>query len=105
MPWRHIFPIEIAKSKTVDALRKSIKDGKGHAYQNIDADTFVLWEVSIPVNRSPTKNLSKFDFVDEGSMLSVNRLSKVLSDQSEDEHLRIVARASPAGELDDVSHD
>jgi hypothetical protein len=101
----HIFPIEIAESKTVGALRKAIKDEKRHAFKHVDADTLVLWKVSIPVNRSLTENLGKLNFVDEGSLLPVNRLSKVFSDQPEEEHLHIVVRSPPAGELDNVSHD
>jgi hypothetical protein len=94
----HIFPIEIAESKTVGALRKAIKDEKEHAFQHVDADNLILWKVSIPVNRSLTENLSTLDFVDEGSLLPVKRLSGVFSDQPEDEHLHIVVRVPSAGE-------
>jgi hypothetical protein len=96
----HIFPIEITESKTVGALRKAIKDDKEHAFQHVDADALLLWKVSIPVNRSLHENLSKLDFADEGSLLPVKRLSEVFSDQLENEHLHIVVRAPPAGELD-----
>jgi hypothetical protein len=93
----HIFPIEIAENKTVGALRKAIKDEKEHAFPHIDADNLILWQVSIPVNRNLTENFSKLDFVDDGSLLPVKRLSGVFSDQPEDEHLHIVVRVSPAG--------
>src|ERR1700734_3104790 len=93
----HIFPIEIAESKTVGALRKAIKDEKRHAFQHVDADTLVLWKVSFPVNRNLTENLSKLDFVDESSLLPVKRLSKVFSDQPEDRHLQIISGVPPAG--------
>jgi Crinkler effector protein N-terminal domain len=96
----HIFPIEIAESKTVGALRKAIKDEKRPAFDHIPADTLLLWKVSIPVNRSLHENISKLDFVDEGSLLPVKRLSGVFSDQLENEHLHIVVRAPPAGEFD-----
>jgi hypothetical protein len=100
----HIFPIEIAESKTVGALRKAIKDEKEHAFQHVDADALLLWKVSILVDRSLTKNISKLDFVDEGSLLPVKRLSGVFSDQPEDEHLHIVVRVPPAGECEWLSH-
>jgi hypothetical protein len=35
----HIFPIEIAESKTVDTLRKAIKDEKRPAFDHVPADT------------------------------------------------------------------
>ena len=93
-----IFPIEIAERKTVGALKDVIKDKKEHAFRHVDADALLLWKVSIPVNRSLTENLSKLDFVDDGSLLPVKRLSGVFSDQPEDEHLHIVVRVPPAGE-------
>jgi hypothetical protein len=99
----HIFPIEIAESKTVGTLRKAIKDEKRPAFDHVPADTLLLWKVSIPVNRNLTENLSKLDFVDEGSLLPVKRLSGVFSDQPEDEHLHIVVRVPPAGEYELLS--
>ncbi|KIM72338.1 hypothetical protein PILCRDRAFT_742219 [Piloderma croceum F 1598] len=91
----HVFPIEIAESKTVGALRKAIKDEKRPAFDHIPTDTLLLWKVSIPVNRNLTENLSKLDFVDESSLLPVKRLSRVFLDQPEDEHLHIVVRVPP----------
>jgi hypothetical protein len=95
-----ILPIEIAERKTVGAHRKAIKDEKRHAFQHVDADALVLWKVSIRVNQNLTENLSKLDFVDDGSLLPVKRLSGVFSDQPEDEHLHIVVRVPPAGEYE-----
>ena len=100
----HIFPIEIAESKTVGTLRKAIKDEKRPAFDHVPTDALLLWKVSIPVNRNLTENLSKLLFVDEGSLLPVERLSKVFADQPEDEHLHIVVQVPP-GELDNVSHE
>jgi hypothetical protein len=95
-----IFPIEIAENKSVRSLRKAIKDEKEHAFQHVDANNLILWQVSIPVNRNLTENLRKLDFVDDGSLLPVKRLSGVFSDQPEDEHLHIVVRVPPAGEYE-----
>ena len=100
----HIFPIEIAESKTVGALRKAIKDEKRHAFKHVDADTLVLWKVSVPVSRNLADNLSKFDFVDEGSLLPMEELSEVFSDSPGRKCLHIVVRVPP-GELDNVSHE
>ena len=100
----HIFPIEIAESKTVGALRKAIKDEKEHAFQHVDADALLLWKVSIPVDRSFTKNLSKLDFVDEGSLFPVEELSDVFSDSLTRKHLHIVVRVPPVGEYEWLSH-
>ncbi|KIM79435.1 hypothetical protein PILCRDRAFT_74257 [Piloderma croceum F 1598] len=92
----HIFPIEIGESKTVGALKKSIKDEKRPAFDHVPADTLLPWKVSIPVNRNLNENLSKLNFVDEDLLLPVKRLSGVFSDQPEDEHLHIIVRVLPA---------
>ena len=99
----HIFPIEIAERKTVGALKDAIKDKKRPAFDHVPADTLILWQVSIPVNRNLTEHLSKFDFVDEGSLFPVKRLSGVFSVPPEDEHLHIVVRVPPAGEYEMLS--
>ena len=100
----HIFPIEIAERKTVGALKDAIKDKKEHAFQHVDADALLLWKVSILVDRSLTKNISKLDFVDEGSLLPVEELSDVFSDSLSRKHLHIVVRVPPAGECEWLSH-
>ena len=100
----HIFPIEIAERKTVGALKDAIKDKKEHAFQHVDADNLILWQVSIPVNRNLTEHLSKLDFVDEGSLLPVEELSDVFSDSPARRHLHIVVRVPPAGECEWLSH-
>jgi len=100
-----IFPIEIAERKTVGALKDAIKDKKRPALDHVPADTLLLWKVSIPVSRNLADNLSKFDFVDEGSLLPTEELSEVFSDSPGRKCLHIVVRAPPAGELDNVSYD
>jgi hypothetical protein len=96
----HIFPIEIAERKTVGALKDAIKDKKEHTFQHVDADRLILWKVCIPINRNLTTNLSKLDFVHEGSLLPAEELSEVFSDSPVRKSLHIVVRAPPAGELD-----
>jgi hypothetical protein len=100
----HIFPIEIGGNKTVGALRKAIKDEKRPAFDHVPADTLVLWKFSIPVSQNLADNLSKFDFVDEGSLLPMEELSEAFSDSPGRKCLHIVVRVPP-GELDNVSHE
>lgn len=42
---QRVFPVEIAKTKTVGGLKKAIKDEKKHAFDGIDADLVDLWKV------------------------------------------------------------
>jgi len=76
----HVFVIKMERTESISALKDAIKDKKRHAFQHVDADTLVLWKVSIPVSRSLTENLGKLDFVDEDSLLPVEELSDVFSD-------------------------
>ncbi|KAF9163381.1 hypothetical protein BGX20_001338 [Mortierella sp. AD010] len=42
------FPVNIFGDDTVGDLKKKIKEEKQIAFSNIDADTLILWHVSIP---------------------------------------------------------
>ena len=44
---RRVFSVKIAKSETVDALKKAIKDETKHTLDGIDAHTLDLWKVRI----------------------------------------------------------
>jgi Crinkler effector protein N-terminal domain len=91
----HIFPVEISALKTVGALKKAIKKDKTHAFQHINADTLVLWSVSMPTNRTLEEELSKLELIDEGSLSPANRLSKEFSGVPNEGHLHIIIKAPP----------
>jgi hypothetical protein len=59
--------------------KPAIKNETEHTSQHLDANTIVLWRVSIPVNESLKENV-ELDLVDEGQMPAVHRLLKVFSD-------------------------
>jgi hypothetical protein len=89
-PRSHIFPVEIASTKTVGALKDAIKEKKQHTFQHVDADALVLWKVSFPVDESLDGNLT--NFLDEESLSPVHGLSKVFSDRPKEEYLHIVVK-------------
>jgi hypothetical protein len=41
-----VFPVEIAKTKTVGALKEAIKDERKPDFDHVAADSLVLWKVS-----------------------------------------------------------
>ena len=43
---QRVFPVRIAKSETVGALKKAVKKEKEHAFDGVDADCLDLWMVS-----------------------------------------------------------
>jgi len=57
----HIFPVKIARTESVGDLKDAIKDKKQLAFQHIDADALVLWEVSLSVDESLEEIVKNFD--------------------------------------------
>jgi hypothetical protein len=43
---QRVFSVKIAKSETIDALKKAVKEEKKNAFFNLDADSLDLWKVS-----------------------------------------------------------
>jgi len=41
-----VFPVEVASSKTVGTLKKAIKDEMEHSFDDLDAKSLYLWNVS-----------------------------------------------------------
>ena len=79
----HIFPVKIAGTESVGALKKAIKNEKKPAFYHVPADTLVLWKVAFPVVDSLEEIVKNFD---GGEPLSpVDKLSNVLSNA--DAHL------------------
>jgi Crinkler effector protein N-terminal domain len=94
-----VFPVEIAPTKTVGALKKAIKEEKKHAFRNVDADILLIWEVSIPVDGNLKKNLNNLKLADGRSLSPVDELLEVFSGEVTKKHVHIVIKV-PAGELE-----
>jgi polyribonucleotide nucleotidyltransferase len=45
-PEEHIFAIDIAETKTVNALKQAIKSEMRNAFRHVEADDLVLWNVT-----------------------------------------------------------
>ena len=95
-PRTHIFPVAIAPTKTVGALKKAIKIEKMPAFDHVPADTLILWKVSIPVDDSLGDNLR--NLVDEQSLSPVEALSEVFTSSPDRKHLHIIVKPPPVGE-------
>jgi hypothetical protein len=95
---RNVSTVVIPKTKNVSALRQAIRKEKEHAFKGFDADTLVLWKVSIPSDSLVEQDPRIIDLDENQSLVPMNRLSKVFSDAPEKDHIHIVVRAPPAGE-------
>jgi hypothetical protein len=94
---RRVFTVEIANNKTVSILQEIIKNKNKYAFEHVDADTLVLWKVSIPVDDNFKDSFNKHNFVEKRALVPVDRLSKVFASVPEEGHLHIVVKAPPIG--------
>ena len=98
-----IFPVEIATTKTVGALKQAIKEENKHAFQHVDADILDLWKVSIPLNDDNFHHkLEYLDLADELLLSARHQLSSVFLDKPTGNDLNIVIKA-PVGEREPFS--
>ena len=93
--YKSVFPIEIACTKTVGALRNAIKEDQRVAFQHVDPRSLDLWKVSILIDTSLKPNVDRLGLQNEEPLLSGTKLSKVFSDEPADEHVHIVVRPPP----------
>lgn len=98
---KHIFPVKIAGTESVGALKKAIKIEKQHLLQHVDADNLDLWKVSLPVDESLKENL--INLFHEESLSPVDGLSSVFPNMPKERYLHIVVNESSIepGEADD----
>jgi len=96
---KRVFSVEIAKTKTVDALKDAIKEKKKHTFDGIDADLLDLWKVCC-----------RCQYVFDPSMLTITYFCKVKIDHKARRDLLQTMKVEsdiPDGELldplDDVS--
>jgi len=98
----HVFPVKVAATESVGALKKAIKEEKKHAFEHIDADALNIFQVSFPVDDDLDATLKRFrpehDPVKGVHHLSVpvKRLKGVFGDPIE-EHIHVIVQPPPAG--------
>jgi hypothetical protein len=94
-----IFTVEIASSKTVSILKDMIKEKKQNEFKDVDADTLILWKVSIPDNDNLKQHLNTLELNESSELLrrSTSRLLNVFKGELEEEHVHIVVQPPPTG--------
>jgi hypothetical protein len=92
---KHVFTVEIASTKTVSILKEEIWRKKQNTFKGVDADTLVIWEVSVPADHTLQEKLRTLKFVNETSLqLPAVELSNIFLNV-EQGHLNIVIRPPP----------
>jgi hypothetical protein len=95
----NIFPVKIESTESVGTLKDAIKEKKQERFKSVDADSIVLWKVSITDDDGLQQQIEGLNLVEEQSLRRpAARLSKIFSDPVEDEHVHILVRPPPARE-------
>jgi hypothetical protein len=87
----HIFPVEIASSKSVGALKEIVREKNKFSLEHMDAKTLTLWKVSIPIDGSFEENVKAEQ--DEETLSPAQRLSRVFSHPPQDGYLHIIVQS------------
>jgi hypothetical protein len=93
----NIFTVKIPKTESISTLKEVIKEKK-NAFRHIDADTLIVWQVSILDDSSLGKNLGEINLLDESSLRPTQKLSGLFSEPPIQNHLHIVVKPEPARE-------
>ncbi|THH02631.1 hypothetical protein EW145_g6727 [Phellinidium pouzarii] len=93
-PIKHIFPVEIARTKTVGQLKDEIK-AKKPAFANIAADDLLLWKAEIDANDTKhfEKELSEYQFNSDDELLPLMRLTVLFLNPPKEDILHILVKA------------
>ena len=94
-----IFAVKTAGTDSVSTLVKVVKDEQRPAFNHVPAAALDLWSVSIHVDKRFKGNLGMLEFANKGTLLSVDRLSKVFASPPEEGRLHIVVKVPPTGKL------
>jgi hypothetical protein len=94
----NIFTVKIAKTESISALKEVIKEKKKNAFEHVDADTLIVWQVSILGDISFEQNLGEINLSDESSLGPMQKLSRLFSEPPIQTHLHIVVKPEPARE-------
>ena len=91
-----IFPIVIARSRTVGTLKNLIKERKHPEFAHIAADRLILWNVSIPLDKNADNALKQLVLRDQKKLFPTKRLSSYFPDEPAKEHIHVVIQP-PSG--------
>ncbi|KAJ3994619.1 hypothetical protein F5050DRAFT_1835075, partial [Lentinula boryana] len=73
----HIFPVEIALTKTVGSLEEAIKGKKTRIFNHVDASDLALWCVSEVVDENLKNKLQQAEFPTKPSLSPIDELGIV----------------------------
>jgi hypothetical protein len=103
---QNVIPVKILKSEKVGILKEVIKTKKQPTFQNITADSLVLWKISIPTTDFDAKirSIRHPDEVDGAEqLLPTYPLSAYFIHAPADDQIHIIVQHSPVSECEWLS--
>ena len=91
----HIFPVKIQRTESVGALKKAIKEENQHTFEDVDAKTLVLWNVSIPHDPKFEQTVNETKFDDDDALRPLLKLSTIFPVRPEEGNVHIVVDLPP----------
>ena len=79
------------EDNTVRTLKDSMKYKKNIIFKHVDADSLLLWKVSIPIDRLK-KTTGDLELKDDDILMPDVKLSDIFSGQPNPDHLHIVVK-------------
>ncbi|KAG2100178.1 uncharacterized protein F5147DRAFT_813356 [Suillus discolor] len=97
---RHIFPVNIERTKTVGDLREVIKDKTKRQFDDVDAHCLELWKVDLPVNETIEHNLNNLTLDPMKSLSPVDEMVKIFPNAPPHKYLHIIIQYPPAVDVE-----
>ena len=93
--YKRAFRVTIGMEESVDDLKEVIKERMKPSFDHIPANSLVLWNVKIPLDKHLKEAVDKLGLVGEESLSPSIKLLNVIPHQPADGHIHIVV--NPVG--------
>jgi hypothetical protein len=92
--YEHVFTVKISRNENVDDLKDAIKVKKHHSLNDIDADTLILYKVSIEHNPQLAEHVAALELNED--LPPLYKLSEVFANGLPWNHVHVVVE-TPSG--------
>jgi hypothetical protein len=86
----HVFEVKIGEDESVAALKDVIKEKKRPYFDDVPADTLMLWKVSIPYDANLEQKVNETEFDDNTALRPLLKLSTSFSVRPVEGNVHIV---------------
>jgi hypothetical protein len=93
--FEHVFPVKISRNKVVCALKEAIKAETPRGLKDIDADTLILYNVSIPYSPKLADVVAASE-LDKSRLNPLDELSEVFANELPRKHIHVVVEVPQA---------